>query len=140
MTKTHGMAKTPEYYSWQNMWRRCTDPRQAGYKNYGGRGITVCERWRDFAAFYSDMGPRPEGLMLERVDNDGGYSPENCRWATRLEQNRNRRQPRLSTHCRRGHERTEANTRVENGQRVCRTCRALVARLRRAAAAEGDRS
>jgi hypothetical protein len=70
---------------------RCTNPNHASFKNYGGRGIQVCERWRTFDNFKSDMGPRPESGMLDRENNDGNYEPNNCRWATRKEQNSNRR-------------------------------------------------
>lgn len=77
------------------MLQRCTSPTHPAWKNYGGRGITVCERWRrDFAAFFADMGVRPEGLTLERVDNERGYSPENCTWATYAAQLKNRRPSR----------------------------------------------
>jgi hypothetical protein len=73
------------------MRKRCHNPNQDNYAYYGGRGITVCERWDDFAAFLADMGERPPGMSLDRVNNDHGYSAANCRWATRTEQAHNRR-------------------------------------------------
>jgi hypothetical protein len=92
-----GQQMAPWYVSWGHMWRRCTDPKNNRYALYGGRGITVCERWRDSALFYADMGERPVGCSLERRDNNGPYAPENCYWATRTQQGRNQRTNRWVT-------------------------------------------
>jgi hypothetical protein len=78
--------------TWRGMIERCSNPRHIGFKYYGARGITVCERWRkSFAAFFADMGPRPPGLTLDRIDPNGNYKPDNCRWITPREQRRNQR-------------------------------------------------
>ncbi len=79
------------------MKRRCSNPNVPEWKNYGGRGISVCEQWQTFENFMADMGPRPSGLTLERRDTNGGYCPENCYWATRVEQANNTRANRMVT-------------------------------------------
>lgn len=99
--RTHGEAwSTPEYHVWQAMIQRCTNPSNPRFRNYGARGIVVCDSWRrSFAAFLSDMGRRPSARhSLDRIDNDRSYSPDNCRWATIGVQSRNRRTNRLLTH------------------------------------------
>jgi hypothetical protein len=94
--RPEGRAGTPTYYVWAAMVQRCTNPANKEWDRYGGRGITVCSRWRDFRNFLADMGEQPEGLTLDRIDNDGGYGPGNCQWATTSEQQRNTRRGRIT--------------------------------------------
>lgn len=90
--RTHGMTKTRTFKSWDSMKQRCLNPNAPDYDRYGGRGITICRRWLEkFDNFLSDMGERPEGKTLDRIDPDGNYEPENTRWATISEQQFNRR-------------------------------------------------
>lgn len=97
-TITHGNTRNRSpsltYRSWQSMKRRCDNPKDIGYKYWGGRGITYCKRWNKFENFLKDMGERPLGKSIDRIDNDGNYEPSNCKWSTRSEQNKNQRRRR----------------------------------------------
>jgi hypothetical protein len=115
---TVGRKKTPEYGIWAAIVQRCTNPSSYNFSYYGGRGIQMCDRWRDsFEAFLQDMGPKPTRLhTIDRLDTNGNYEPGNCRWATRAEQNRNTRRTRLYE---------------INGERLCLTDWCARARLAR---------
>jgi|GEM_PF-2384486 len=90
--KKHGMRKSTEYRIWSLMIQRCHNKNNPGYRNWGSRGIKVCDAWLEsFENFYKDMGRRPDGTSLDRIDNDGNYEPSNCRWATKRQQTLNRR-------------------------------------------------
>lgn len=91
MNKTHGEYDSRTHRSWSHMLSRVRNPKHHQFKDYGGRGITVCDRWLKFENFLEDMGQRPEGKTLDRMEVDGNYEPNNCRWATPLEQAQNKR-------------------------------------------------
>jgi hypothetical protein len=126
----HGQARqgatTSEYRIWMRMIQRCFDASDAGYPSYGGRGITVCDRWRSFKNFFADMGPRPSSeYSIDRIDNNGNYELGNCRWATRTEQARNTRTNRFLTY------QGETLTIAEWAERLGVDYHALFARLKK---------
>lgn len=99
--KIHGhttkTTMSPTYKSWHSMLQRCNNPKCPEYSTYGGRGLSVCAEWHTFERFLADMGARPPGMTLDRIDNNLGYGPQNCRWATRRTQQRNRRTNHMLT-------------------------------------------
>jgi hypothetical protein len=126
----HGLTRRGNHHRlvgvWHGMVMRCTNPNWINYKDYGGRGIKVCERWRKLANFVEDMGPSfIEGLWLDRKENDGDYCPENCRWETKVNQQNNRRSNRFLTH--NGETMTVAQWERKLGVKKC----ILVSRLHR---------
>lgn len=96
---THGLSGTPTYKTWDGMIQRCTNPNHEAYERYGGRGITVCDKWLSFDGFLADMGERPSRTTIDRIDNELGYAPGNCRWASSTIQGRNRRHVKLDEVC-----------------------------------------
>ena len=126
-----GRCKHPLYRRYRGMIERCENPSHPRFADWGGRGITVCDRWRsNFWAFVEDMGPCPPGYLIDRIDNDGNYEPSNCRWLSAGASNLNQRAKssgsEFKTHCVSGHPFDEANTRIKaNGCRSCKTCARL---------------
>lgn len=120
---TAGNKVSPEFGCWRGMLNRC-DPKSSDWKHYGGRGILVCDRWKEsFQNFFDDMGQRPSSFYsIERIDNDGNYEPGNCKWATKKEQALNRRPRSICWH---GHALTEDN--IVGRRRRCKICRDLQA-------------
>lgn len=126
----HGLAprhnKPPEFGIWCKMRERCNNPKNSSFKNYGARGITVCERWENnFDSFLADMGKRPSAdHTIERKNNNEGYGPHNCTWILRKDQGKNRRPPKKMENCRRGHSLSGLNLYIRpDGKRACKTCR-----------------
>jgi hypothetical protein len=133
---TSGGRFSPTYITWVAMMGRCRNPNHVKYPKYGGAGIEVCARWLDFDGFLADMGERPEGKTIDRLERTGNYELLNCRWATPLEQTHNRvafvNSSSLKTHCPQGHPYEGNNLHVTpKGYRKCRTCDRLRAQANR---------
>jgi len=124
MGTTHGRTNSTEYNIWVGIKQRCFNENHTAWARYGGRGITMCDQWRNsFETFLADVGERPsKNHTIDRIDNDGNYEPGNVRWATGVEQQANRTTS-LSPTCKRGHARTPENIRVNrDGSKACRPC------------------
>lgn len=134
---THGLSRTPTYKIWVGMRKRCNNPLCHSYPYYGGRGITYSDEWNSYEQFLADMGERPDGYSLDRINPEGNYCAENCRWIPISQQQSNRRpiiwSKSLKTHCPYGHEYSGSNVRLTKyGHRVCKTCHNLAEVKRRA--------
>ena len=116
-------SKHPLYGTWRMMIRRCSTPKAVEWPHYGGRGISVCERWQDFWLFVEDVGERPAGMELDRIDNDGNYEPGNVRWVTHSANLSNRRRKPLEGECPQGHPYEVYGERDSRGTRICKECR-----------------
>lgn len=121
MKRRHGLSHQVGVYSvWCGIIQRCTNKKNPSWKHYGGRGITICDRWRVFDNFLVDMGPRPNGMTIERKDNAKGYSPDNCHWADRVAQGRNTSRVKLTEVIA-----TEIRGRYEHGESISSIARRL---------------
>jgi hypothetical protein len=118
--ETHNRKESTELMTYKAAKQRCNNKKNVGYKNYGGRGIRF--KFKSFSQFLKELGRRPRGKMLDRIDNNGHYEPGNVRWVTRLEQNRNKRPYARKSHCKNGHPFSPENTYVWHGDRTCKKC------------------